>query len=128
NKTKRFNFTKVIGACILLLSGCIAYGNSMILKSMRVQSLADVDYFVHLPSKKPLQHSFIEMSERLPSYPNISESYEPIHGKLAKYLRLEKQPEKAIEYWKMTEDYHPYYAERNFEIANIYYHDLKNYD
>lgn len=123
--SKTFKSSKTIAILILILSSVIIYTNNDILDSMIAQGKADTDYYTNAPAGKKLHYRYDDIKTILPTYPNISETYEPVDAKLAKYLRSEKRYDEAINTLKATEKYHPNYSERNFNIAMIFYHDLK---
>ena len=123
-----FKSSKIVAITTLILSSIIIYTNNVILDSMIIQGLADTDYYTNLPAGKPLQNKHDDIKKLMPTYPNISELYEPVDAKLAKFLRAEKRYDEAIATLKATERFHPNFSERNFTIAMIFYHDLKMND
>lgn len=122
------NKVKLVSIIVILISAAITYTNYIILESMKAQGMADTDYYTNAPAGKPLSFKYEDIKSILPSYPNISEIYEPVDAKLAKYLRAENRFDEAIQTLKATEKIHPNYSERNYTIASIYYHNLKNND
>ncbi|MBA5792886.1 O-antigen ligase family protein [Flavobacterium sp. xlx-214] len=126
-KPKSFNL-KLISGVSLGFSIVMIFTNYTILNSMRAQGLIDTDFVDNTTNGKALVYNYKTASEMLPSYPNISEMYDPTEVKLAKYLRAEGRNDEAIKLLQNSKKVHPYYADTNYTIANIYYHSLKNND
>ena len=125
NKTKALKLLSII---TLLISSVIIYTNNVILDSMLAQGIVDTDTYTNVGEGKKFAYNYETVSKLFPSYPNISETYEPNELKLAKYLRSEGKPEEAIKLIQSSKINHPYYFNSDFTIATIYYHDLKNND